>query len=73
MDASRAVGAFCSVIVAASLGLCLAVSAATAPTPGAVEDTLREPPRFPLEDAPLDAVQIPPSPIRDVPLLEAVW
>jgi hemolysin activation/secretion protein len=67
MDASRAVGAFTSVIVAASLGLCLSVSAATAPTPGVVQDTLREPPRFPLEDAPLDAVQTPPVPARDVP------
>jgi hemolysin activation/secretion protein len=67
MDASRAVGALASVIVAASLGLCLSVSAADAPTPGAVQDTLREPPRFPLEDAPESSVQTPPAPIRDVP------
>jgi hemolysin activation/secretion protein len=67
MDASRAVGAITGVIVAASFGLCLSVSAATAPTPGVVQDTLREPPRFPLEDAPPDSVQTPPAPIRDVP------
>ncbi|HEX9831931.1 MAG TPA: ShlB/FhaC/HecB family hemolysin secretion/activation protein [Mycobacterium sp.] len=67
MDASRAVGGFASIIVAASLGLCFTVSAADAPTPGSVQDTLREPPRFPLEDGPADSVQTPPMPMRNIP------
>lgn len=66
MDAFRADSAARGVVVLVALGLATTTLAA-AVTPGAVEQTLREPPQFPLQEAPEDAVQTPSQPIRQVP------